>query len=48
MKHFSTDIFIKLCVKYTGKSKQDLAKKWGFYYFLTRSKTKAYWYTIFS
>ena len=48
MKQFLSNAFIKFCVKYTGRSQQHLAKKWGFYYFLTRSKTKAYWHTVFS
>lgn len=48
MKQFLSDTFIKFCVKYTGKNQQELANKWGFYYFLTRSKTKAYWHTVFS
>ena len=48
MKQFSINLFIKFCVTYTGKSQQELAKKWGIYYLLTRSKTKAYWCMLFS
>ncbi len=48
MKRFSINLLVKSCVKYTGKTKQELARKWAVHYFLTRSKTKAYWRTIFS
>ena len=48
MKQSLINLFIKLCEKYTGKNKEQLAKKWGMYYFLTRSKSKAYYHTIFS
>ncbi|WP_171495180.1 hypothetical protein [Acinetobacter ursingii] len=48
MKAALTNFFIKACEKHTGQTKEQLAKKWGLYYFLTRSKTKAYYHTFFS
>lgn len=41
-------LFIAVCKKITGKSEDELVKKWGVYYFLTRSKSKAYYHTLFS
>lgn len=48
MKQTAINLFIKCCVKITNKSQVELAQKWGVHYFLTRSRIKAYWLTIFS
>ncbi len=41
-------LFIKACCKLSGKSVDKLSQDFSINYFLTRSKVRAYWATIFS
>ncbi len=41
-------LFIKVCCKLSGKSTEKLSRDFSINYFLTRSKTRAYWRTVFS
>lgn len=41
------NLFINLCIKLSGKTKEQLSSAWSFHYFVTRSKYKAYWRAVF-
>ncbi|MDR9614026.1 hypothetical protein RHA65_04915 [Providencia rettgeri] len=41
------NLMIKLCMKLSGKTKEQLKLDWSFHYFVTRSKSKAYWRAVF-
>lgn len=41
------NLFINLCIKLSGKTKEQLGLAWSFHYFVTRSKYKAYWRAVF-
>ncbi|CDM88193.1 hypothetical protein [Xenorhabdus bovienii] len=40
------NLCIDLCIKVSGKTKEQLALSWAFHYFVTRSRFKAYWRTV--
>ena len=44
MKNF----LIKAAIAISGKTQTQLVHAWGWHYFLTRSRMKAYWRAIFA
>ena len=47
MKHYFKEALVKLMMWKSGKTRDELAKAWLVWHFLTRSKWKAYWRATF-
>lgn len=41
-------ILVKAAMAISGKTQEQLAQAWGWHYFLTRSRAKAYWRAVFA
>lgn len=37
---------VRMYVRLTGKTEEELARNWTWHYFTTRSRTRAYWRTL--